>query len=133
MALTQAETDYLASQPLGRLATVAADGSPQVNPVSYRYRAEQGVIDIGGHDMGASRKFRNVARGGRAALVVDDIVSFEPWRVRFVEIRGTAEVLTDEEPYLPGFSREVIRIHPRRVLTWGLDPDTPGLQARDVT
>jgi pyridoxamine 5'-phosphate oxidase family protein len=108
MALTQAEIDYLASQPLGRLATVAPDGSPQVKPVSYRYRADLGVIDIGGHGMGASRKFRNVAAGSPAALVVDDIVSAEPWQVRFVEIRGTAEVLTDEEPYLPGFSREVI-------------------------
>ena len=41
--------------------------------------------------MAASRKFRNVAENGRAAFVVDDIASLDPWRVRCLEIRGDAE------------------------------------------
>ena len=37
MALTSAEIDYLQDQPLGRLATLQPDGSPQVKPVGFRY------------------------------------------------------------------------------------------------
>ena len=43
--------------------------------------------------MAASQKFRNVRRNGRATLVVDDIASASPWRVRFPEIRGTARAI----------------------------------------
>jgi pyridoxamine 5'-phosphate oxidase family protein len=43
--------------------------------------------------MSRTQKFRNVARNGHAAIVVDDIVSTDPWRVRFLEIRGTAEAI----------------------------------------
>ena len=41
-----------------------------------------------GFNMTTSQKFRNVRRNGRAALVVDDIASADPWRVRFLEIRA---------------------------------------------
>ncbi|HWM04849.1 MAG TPA: PPOX class F420-dependent oxidoreductase [Actinophytocola sp.] len=131
MALTDAEIEYLASQPLGRLATVAPDGSPQVNPVGFRYDPVLGVIDIGGHDMAASKKFRNVVAGSRASLVVDDLVSRQPWRVRGIEIRGVAEALRDQTPQGPGYAAEVIRIHPRRVISWGVDP--AGRSARNVS
>ncbi|HEV7647789.1 MAG TPA: PPOX class F420-dependent oxidoreductase [Actinophytocola sp.] len=131
MALTEAEVAYLASQPLGRLATVSPDGMPQVNPVGFRYDADLGVIDIGGHSLAASKKFRNVAAGSRAALVIDDLVSRQPWQVRGLEIRGDAEVLTEQEPQRPGFSPELIRIRPRRVISWGIEPGEQGMRARD--
>jgi pyridoxamine 5'-phosphate oxidase family protein len=51
------------------LATVDGDGAPQNNPVGFRYNAELGTIDIGGRDMGASRKFRNLARNPKVAFV----------------------------------------------------------------
>src|ERR1700741_1286156 len=133
MALTEAEVSYLASQTLGRLATVSPDGSPQVNPVGFRYDPALGVIDIGGHDLAASKKSRNVAAGSRAALVVDDLVSRRPWRVRGVEIRGEAEVLRGQEPQGPGYSPEVIRIHPRRVISWGVEPGQEGMRGRDLS
>jgi pyridoxamine 5'-phosphate oxidase family protein len=132
MALTNAERDYLADQTLGRLATVQADGSPQNNPVGFRYDETTGTIDITGRALGSTQKFRNVAANGLAALVVDDIASRDPWRVRGVEIRGRAEALTDQEPAQSHAGREVIRIHPRRVLSWGVDPSSPGMNARDV-
>jgi pyridoxamine 5'-phosphate oxidase family protein len=131
--LTEAEISYLAAQPLGRLATVSPDGTPQVKPVGFRYDPDLGVIDIGGHDLAASTKFRNVLAGSRAALVVDDLVSREPWRVRGLEIRGDAEALTDQEPFRPGLAREVIRIHPRRVISWGIEPGQAGMKARSVS
>jgi pyridoxamine 5'-phosphate oxidase family protein len=120
MPFTQAELDYMSTQQLGRLATVRPDGMPQVNPTAFFYDAERGTIDIGGFGMGQSRKFRNVEASGRAAFVIDDIKSVNPWVVRGVEIRGTAEALTGQEPPMPGMSGEIIRIHPRRIISWGL-------------
>lgn len=67
MTFTPAELDYLRSQPLGRLATVDAGGSPQVNPVGFRVTSSGDVL-IGGYAMARTRKYRNVAATGRAAL-----------------------------------------------------------------
>lgn len=53
MVFTVAELDYLASQRLGRLATVGPDGAPQNNPVGFSVNAEDGTIDIGGRQLGA--------------------------------------------------------------------------------
>ncbi len=81
-----------------------------------------GTIDIGRHNLGRSHKLHNVQRDGQVTLVVDDS-SIDPWAPRGIEIRGEAEALTDAEPPRPGFSSELIRIHPNRVLAWGLDSD----------
>jgi pyridoxamine 5'-phosphate oxidase family protein len=123
MDLSENERNYLNSQPLGRLATLAPDGSPQSRPVGFFLNEALGTIDIGGHNLGRSQKFRNVQRDGRVTLVVDDLASIDPWAPRGIEIRGEAEALTDAEPPRPGFSSELIRIHPNRVLAWGLDSD----------
>jgi pyridoxamine 5'-phosphate oxidase family protein len=122
MTFTELELEYLATQILGRLATVAPDGYPQNNPVGFVVDAEGGTIGIGGLALASSRKFHNVQANPKVSFVVDDLVSQDPWRVRGIEIRGEAEALADQEPLRPRFSREVIRIHPRRIRTWGLDP-----------
>lgn len=129
---TDAELAYLSSQRLGRLATVAADGAPQNNPVGFHYNGQLETIDIYGLNMGATRKYRNVRAHPAVALVVDDLASVDPWRVRGVEIRGQAEALEGTAPAAAGMSREVIRIHPQRIISWGIDPDDPGAHARDV-
>jgi len=121
MSFTSAELAYLATQRLGRLATVQPDGTLQVSPVGFRYNSVTGTIDIGGFNMAASRKFRNVAENGRAAFVVDDIASVQPWRVRCVEIRGRAEALRQQAGQPQGFSAEIIRIYPDRVISFGLE------------
>jgi pyridoxamine 5'-phosphate oxidase family protein len=122
MALTSAEIDYLHTQQLGRLATIQPDGSPQVKPVGFGYNPSLGTIDVTGFNLTSSQKFRNVSRNGQAALVVDDIVSTDPWRVRFLEIRGRAEAIA-----AAGGHRDsaVIRIYPRRVLSFGVE-EPPG-------
>lgn len=121
---TQAELDYLATQRLGRLATVQPDGTLQVNPVGFGYNPETGTIDIGGHNMAASRKFRNVAANGRVAFVVDDVPSVDPWRVRCVEIRGRAEAVDPSTGAAGRGDGAIIRIHPRRIISFGIsDPD----------
>jgi len=132
MTLTHLEREYLAGQALGRLATVRPDGSPQNNPVGFTYDPVAGTVDITGRAMGQTAKFRNVAGNGQVALVVDDVASLDPWTVRGVEMRGRAEALSDQEPSSSYASRELIRIHPRRVISWGIDPATPGMSGRDV-
>jgi pyridoxamine 5'-phosphate oxidase family protein len=124
MSFSEAELAYLAGQRLGRLATMQPDGTLQVNPVGFRYNTGTGTIDIGGFNMAASRKFRNVAASGRAAFVVDDIASVDPWRVRCVEIRGPAEAITAPADSTAPVQGPIIRIHPRRIISFGLeDPD----------
>ncbi len=122
---TDAELAYLAGQRLGRLATAQPDGTLQVSPVGFHYNPSRRTIDIGGHNMAASRKFRNVADNGRAAFVVDDVPSVDPWRPRCLEIRGVAEAI--EAP--AGGGGALIRIHPRRIISFGIDE---GAGMRDV-
>ena len=87
---TPAEIEYLKSQRLGRLATVNSKGEPHVVPVSFRYNAELDTIDIGGRNMAPTKKYRDAARQGKVAFVVDDVLP--PWQPRGIEIRGRAEV-----------------------------------------
>jgi pyridoxamine 5'-phosphate oxidase family protein len=124
MTFTEPELTYLATQPIGRLATVQPDGTPQVSPVGFRYNVELGTIDIGGYNMSTSQKFRNVMHNGRAAFVVDDIASTQPWRVRCLEIRGIAEAIPEPSNTTPGHDGAIIRVLPRRIISFGIDqPD----------
>lgn len=118
---TPEQIAYLDGQRLGRLATVRPDGSPQNNPVGFRYNPELGTIDIAGHNLAASKKFRNLATNPRVSFVVDDIVSVSPWRVRCVEIRGTAEPLTAVPTHMSEEPAPLIRLHPDRIIAFGLE------------
>jgi pyridoxamine 5'-phosphate oxidase family protein len=118
---TEADLEYLRGQRLGRLATVRRDGTVQNSPVGFGYNDKLGTIDIGGRNMAASRKFRNIAEGSKVAFVVDDIASVDPWRVRCLEIRGDAEALTDPDDSAANVGGPIIRIHPRRVIRYGIE------------
>jgi pyridoxamine 5'-phosphate oxidase family protein len=127
-AFSDAEIDYLGSQRLGRLATVGNDGMPHVVPVAFRYNRDADSIDIGGHDFAQRKKFRDVKRTGVAALVVDDVLP--PWQPRAVEVRGEAVTLeTGGKAIMEGFDDPIIRLTPRRIVSWGLED---GFQARSV-
>jgi pyridoxamine 5'-phosphate oxidase family protein len=118
--LTDAERAYLRRQRLGRLATVDAGGRPQANPVGYVLRPD-GTVDIGGYAMGTTKKWRNIAVNPQVSLVVDDIASTDPWTVRGVEIRGTAEQIVGPHDLGAHLSEELIRIRPYAIIGWGLD------------
>ena len=119
---TPAEIEYLNSQRLGRLATVNQAAEPHVVPVGFRYNAELDMIDIGGHGIGSSKKFRDIAHNANVAFVVDDVLP--PWKPRSIEVRGRAELLLEGGPTVhPGFDPEMIRIFPRRIISWGLSID----------
>jgi pyridoxamine 5'-phosphate oxidase family protein len=131
-AFTEAERAFLTEHGQGRLATVTPSGSPQVKPVGYAYNADLGAIEIAGYAMAESAKFRNIVANPRVAFVVDDVLFEGVEGARFVEIRGYARAARRPAPAESGLAAEIIRIHPRRVLSFNVDPARPGLLARDV-
>jgi pyridoxamine 5'-phosphate oxidase family protein len=130
-AFTETEIEYLSGQRLGRLATVDAEGRPHVVPVAFRYNEELDAVDIGGRNFAGSKKFRDVATTGKAAFVVDDVLP--PWRARGVEVRGRAEVRSEGgKEIMENFAEAMIRIHPRRIVSWGVDSDAFSPNSRSV-
>jgi pyridoxamine 5'-phosphate oxidase family protein len=121
---TEAELAYLQGERrLAHVATVGKDGTPHVTPVGmWSVDPDSGVVGVTGHTFAATKKFRDVARSGRAAIVVDDVLP--PWQPRGVEIRGPAEAVDGPPPS--------IRIHPTRIVAWGLDHTGGARNARDV-
>jgi PPOX class F420-dependent enzyme/OxyR family protein/uncharacterized protein (TIGR02246 family) len=125
--------EYLTTHAHGRLATVSPNGSPQNKPVGYRYNPALQTIDIAGFTMERSAKYRNVGINPEVAFVVDDVVGDGPEGVRFVELRGTAEHAEDPDRATPGgVSAHIIRIHPRRLVSWNIAPGHDGMYAENV-
>ena len=100
---------------LGRIATVGADGTPHVVPVGWSYNADEDAIEVRGRNLAATKKFRDAERSGRAAIVIDDMASTDPWRPRAIEVRGRAEIVHEPKP--------MIRIRPERIVSFGLGDD----------
>jgi pyridoxamine 5'-phosphate oxidase family protein len=118
MSLTEDEIAYLGRQRLGRIATVSADGQPDVMPVGYQFDGT--YFYVGGMNPVKTRKFRNVRAGStKVALVIDDLVSVNPWTVRGLRIYGNAELLVREQgQFGPG---EYMRITPTVSWSWNLE------------
>jgi pyridoxamine 5'-phosphate oxidase family protein len=134
MILNEAEQRFLALQRQGRLATIGRDGTPQVKPVGFSYNQDLGTIDIAGMNMARSAKYKNVQINPNVAFVADDVPAPENGAagVRFLEIRGAAETVTGQTDETGHLAPEIIRIHPRRVIAYNVDPDRPGLETRDI-
>ncbi|MFE0020383.1 PPOX class F420-dependent oxidoreductase [Amycolatopsis sp. NPDC059021] len=118
---TDAEIEYLSTQPLGRIATAQPNGTLQVSPVAFTWNPEAEAIDVTGYNLAKSRKYRNVAANGQVAFVVDDRPSLEPMRIRCLEIRGRGEAIPGvfaPDGHLDG---AVIRIHPQRIISMGIE------------
>ena len=121
MAFTEEEVAYLKSQPLARLAIVGADGLPDVAPVGFEFDGT--YLYVGGRAPEQTRKFRNVRAGQtKVALVVDDLVSTDPWTPRGLRVYGTAELIERSGRFGPG---AYMRITPDISWSWNL----AGLQA----
>jgi pyridoxamine 5'-phosphate oxidase family protein len=120
---TEKEIAYLRGQRLGRIATVGRDGAPHVVPVGFRLDAEGQTIEIGGHNLSGSKKWRDLRANRRAAFVVDDLESVDPWTPRGVEVRGRAELHEQGgvERFGEGWDSAWIRILPHRINSWGIE------------
>jgi len=134
---TDKEVEYMRGQRLGRLATVGSDGSPHVVPVGLHLDAEGQAIEVGGHGLSGSKKWRDLQANPRIALVVDDLASVNPWTPRGIEVRGLAELHpAGGEKFGAGWDSAWIRILPQRIVSWGIEGAafTPGSRhARSVT
>ena len=109
---TDAERRYLTTQRLGRIATANPSAEPDVAAVTFRLEGDE--IVIAGMDNPRTLKYRNVVRNARAAFVVDDLETVDPWRPRGVKIRGAARTDGDGRG-------AVIRIAPETIWSWGLN------------
>jgi pyridoxamine 5'-phosphate oxidase family protein len=120
VGFTGAEIDYLRSQPLARLATVAPDGQPDVTPVALEVEGHTLWVCGAGEAVLQTRKIRNIAAGHRqVALVIDDLPSVEPFVARGIRIYGTAEDPVERIGMVgPG---HYVRVTPTISWTWNLD------------
>jgi pyridoxamine 5'-phosphate oxidase family protein len=117
MAFTEEEITYLRSQPLARISTVDDDGQPDVSPVGFEFDGT--YFYIGGFAPAKTRKFLNVQAGNhKVALVVDDLVSTDPWTPRFLRVYGTAELIEREGQF---GTAQYMRITP--VISWSANLD----------
>ncbi len=119
---TPAEVEYLKSQRLGRMATVDQKGDLHVVPVGFRYNPDADTIDIGGHNIAPTKKYRDAVRHGRIAFVVDDVLP--PWRPRMVEIRGTVQALKEGGKAInENFGPDMLRLTPTYIVSLGINDD----------
>ena len=137
-AFSESELEYLRGERrLARIATVGSDGTPHIAPVGYSYDAAHDAIVVGGRSMEQTKKYRDVRRSGRAAIVIDDVLP--PWQPRGVEVRGRAEarLAGGEEvgkrlgaPF--DFDPAWILVRPTRIVSWGIDGPSYEVSARDA-
>jgi pyridoxamine 5'-phosphate oxidase family protein len=124
MSFTDEEIAYLRSQPLARLATRSGDGQPDVVPVSFEFDGTYFWVG-GGATIVQTRKFRNVRAGNpQVALVVDDLVSLDPFIARGVRVYGHAEQPFERVGIVgPGI---YLRITPTISWSWNLAGEPVG-------
>ena len=112
---TDGELEFLRSQRLARLATASAAGQPDVSAVGFAVSDDS--IVSGGIDLTKTIRYRHLRENPQAAIVIDDLVSVDPWRPRGVKVRGPATLEDDE-------GRMRIRIRPQVVWSWGTNTGT---------
>lgn len=113
------------SQPLARLATVGRDGQPDVVPVACEFDGTHFWVGGSGETFLDTRKVRNVVAGGReVALVMDDLVSMDPFVARCVRVYGRAEPPVERTGMVgPGL---YVRITPTVSWSWNMEGEPVG-------
>jgi len=121
-AFTDAEIEYLRTQPLMRFATASTSGRPDVAPVVFELDGDD--IVTAGFDIPKTVRYKNVKSNPRATLVIDDLASFNPWTPRGIKIIGSCVV----ESHGGG---ERFRITPEVIISWAINDTTPGIPAME--
>jgi pyridoxamine 5'-phosphate oxidase family protein len=119
VAFSDEEIAYLQSQPVARLATVNAGGQPDVVPVAFELDGPYIWVGGVGPDVANTRKLRNISAGRtKVSLVVDDLVSMEPFIARAMRVYGEAEPAVERVGMMgPGLYS---RITPKVSWSWNL-------------
>jgi pyridoxamine 5'-phosphate oxidase family protein len=74
---TENEVEYLRGQRLARVATADRGGSPHVVPVGFRLSDDASAIEIGGHNLAKSKKWRDLQANPKIAIVIDDLATVD--------------------------------------------------------
>ena len=123
--LSVEEIQYLKSQRLARIATASPRRVPEVSPVGFEYDGK--YFWVGSHDQRIffkTQRYRNIQSGNtRVSLVVDDLLSVDPWRPRGLKVSGTAEIMDHHGIFGPG---KYFRITPQVTLSWGIEKPEKG-------
>ena len=125
MSFTDEETAYLRSQPLARFATLSPDGQPDVVPLAFEFDGTYFWVGGSGATVLQTRKFRNIQAGHHeVALVVDDMVSFDPFITRAIRVYGMAAEPVERVGMVgPGF---YTRITPTVSWSWNMAGEPAG-------
>ena len=125
---SEKEIEYLKSQHLARIATAAQsseeEGSiqPDVVPVGFDFDGE--YFYVGGMNILKSKKYKNVLKNNKVAIVIDALKSVDPWDPRGMKIYGIADIVTRQGGYMEstGHSNpQYIRISPKKKWSWGIE------------
>ena len=125
-AFTDAERDYLQTQPLMRFATASIHGKPDVATVIFELDGD--TVVTGSFDITTTVRYRNINANPRVSTIIDDLASVDPWSPRGLKLIGTATI--DDGPP-PRF-----RIAPAVIISWGINDSTrgiPKMERRTVT
>jgi pyridoxamine 5'-phosphate oxidase family protein len=122
---SEAEVAYLKTQRLARIATASQKGVPEVSPVGFEFDGKH--FWIGSHSQDifpTTKRYRNITSGkSRVSIVIDDLVTVNPWRPRGIKISGTAEVMEHQGVFGKG---KYFRITPRTTVSWGIEEPKGG-------
>ena len=113
------ELNYLKSQLLARVATATAKGKPNVAPVGFEFDGKYFYIgSVTQKTLRSTPRYLNIKNGNwQVALVIDDLVSVDPWKVRGIRVNGVADIVKHTGEFGRG---EYIRIKPKLSWSWGL-------------
>jgi pyridoxamine 5'-phosphate oxidase family protein len=117
---TEKELAYIRSQPLARLATVSGNQQPDAAAVGFQFDRDH--FYVGGASLPATRKYKNI-RGGnvKVALLIDDLVTVQPWNPRGIRVYGTAQIVERQGMFGPG---AYFRITPLVSWSWNIEVPT---------
>ena len=113
------ETKYLKSQFLARVATATPKGKPNVAPVGFEFDGKYFYVgSIKQEILKAMPRYHNIKNGNRrVAMVIDDLVSVDPWKPRGIRVNGSADIVVRDGEFGRG---EYIRIKPLVSWSWGI-------------
>jgi pyridoxamine 5'-phosphate oxidase family protein len=126
---SEKEVEYLGSQRLARISTVSPeDLQPDVSPVGFDFDGQ--YFYVGRIDLPKTRKYKNVLKNKKVALVIDDLETVKPWAPRAVRIYGIADIVTRQGGYMDRAHSSssssspppsYIRIRPLKKWSWGIE------------
>ncbi len=114
---SEQELAFLRTQRIARIATVASDGQPTVDAVGFSFDGTH--FYVGGHNIAATRKYKNVVAGKtKVSLVIDELKSVQPWLAQGIRVHGEAEAGESQAHFGPGL---YLVITPKVTWSWGIE------------